>query len=184
MSVRTRESLNGWWDFIIDLSPESRGHHAPGPVPTEGWMEKAILVPGSWTRGGDTPDDEKLKKIPWASWRTFDSMGYPAEWDAANTAWYRCIFSIPDNRNGRRYSLHFGGILREAWVFVNGKEAGHSANGLLPLDCDITHLVYQGENRLVVYVTDYRRDEKGKVFTLKTLGRLVNCTRNGEFRTK
>lgn len=165
--VRARTCLNGWWDFLPDLSKSGATHHAPGAVPKDGWLAKAVLVPGSWSRGEEGADNEKVRTdSAWSGWRMSDSYGYPAEWDGTHTAWYRRSFRSDRIDPHKRYVLQFGGVLRESWIFLNGKEAGRRIEGIMPSEHDVTALIRPGENELAVYCTDYRRDENGRTFVL------------------
>ncbi len=168
--MRDNLCLNGWWDFWPVLAAEGAGHLPPGTLPSAGWQAGGMLVPGSWTRGGAGPLNEAVRRgggdsLPWAAWRISDNYGYPAAWDATCTAWYRRSFEIEAVVPGRRYELSFGGILRQAWVYVNGALVGQTFNGTMPYRFDCTEAVRAGPNELAVYVTDYRRDAKGKSFT-------------------
>lgn len=163
-ALRTETSMNGWWDFRPDLSEEGKHYREPGDIPADGWLPERVLVPGSWTRGGDPTQEQAPERRPWETFRIFDSFGYPAEWDETNTAWYRRTFTLDEIRSDRRYFLHFGGVLRYAWYFVNGQCVGRSTDGILPSEHDVTDAIRSGENELVVFVTDYERNEKGKTF--------------------
>ena len=160
---RSKVCLNEWWDFLPILSESGLKHSPPGPIPDQGWIEKGILVPGSWTRGEQKWIPAK-ERHPWETWGVFDSYGFPAEWNDTNTAWYRRTFPLEAVESDRRYFLYFGGILRESWVFVNGKEVGHAMLGIMPKEYDITTVLKTGQNEIVVYITDYRRDENGRTF--------------------
>ncbi|MDZ7316346.1 MAG: hypothetical protein ONB24_09515 [candidate division KSB1 bacterium] len=163
--LRAEVSLNGLWDFYPVLDEKRLGWHRPTALPQDGWLEEAILVPGSWTRGYKNPGDDNPAQCFWAEWRLFDSYGYPEEWNRTQNAWYRRTFFLNDVRRDSRYFLRFGGVLRESWVFVNGMTAGISLNGILPKEYDVTELLQTGENVLHVYCTDYRRDENERTFT-------------------
>jgi hypothetical protein len=160
--LRNRQSLNGWWDFLPVLTPEAKKHVPLGPVPREGWLSGAILVPGSWTRGHCVGEDNPDR--PWDAWRIFDSYGYPAEWDGTATAWYRRSFRAPSLAAGQRLWLEFGGITRLGYVLVNGQLVGSAWDSLMPSEYDITDVLRPGDNELVVYVTDYQRNDKGKTW--------------------
>ena len=164
MTTRERMSLNGWWDFLPDLSEEGTRYRPPGDIPGSGWNTGAILVPGSWTRGTCTPSEDDQKSKPWEAWRVHDSYGYPPQWDKTCTAWYRRSFNLADPQPGRRYFLHFGGVLRYAWYYVNGLLVGRSTDGIMPSTHEITSAVRKGDNALHVYVTDYERNAEGKTF--------------------
>ncbi len=164
-SARAQVMLNGMWDFCPILDERRQGWHRPAGVPQEGWLSEAVMVPGSWTRGfGNPGEDDPLKKF-WAKWRLFDSYGYPEGWDKTLTAWYRRTFTLDEVRKDSRYFLYFGGVLRESWVFINGQTVGISLNGILPNEYDVTEVLQPGQNVLLVYCTDYRRDDNGRTFT-------------------
>jgi beta-galactosidase/beta-glucuronidase len=68
--------------------------------------------------------------------------------------WYRRTFSLPEGWPGRRVLLHFGGVDWEAKVLVNGKDAGEHRGGYDPFTFEITELLKEGENEVVVRVWD------------------------------
>ena len=165
-TMRTHQLLNGHWDFLPVLGAAGQGHRPPSEgIPSTGWLPAAMPVPGSWTRGESDAGMAYEPGVPWAAWRLFDNYGFPAEWDEMDTAWYRRSFEVQEVSRDAVYTLHFGGILRQAWVFLNGVEVGQSENGIMPLECDVTGVVREGGNKLVVYVTDYRRNAEGKTYT-------------------
>ncbi|HQQ32189.1 MAG TPA: glycoside hydrolase family 2 [Rectinema sp.] len=67
--------------------------------------------------------------------------------------WYRRIIEF-ENSNGRRILLHFGAVDQCCMVFLNGIRVGEHNGGYLPFFFDITELVRQGDNTLVICVTD------------------------------
>ena len=159
---RSSESLNGWWDFLPVLTDEGKVFAPPGAIPSQGYLPSAVLVPGSWSRGANGDPRPNLAK-PWEQWRVFDSYGYDPKWDTTTTAWYRRTFSVSPQA-GRRLFLDFGGVLRRSWVFVNGQEVGQTTDAIMPAEFDITDAVKDGQNELVVYVTDYERNADGKTY--------------------
>lgn len=68
--------------------------------------------------------------------------------------WYKRSFSLPDGFRKDRVLLHFGAVDQSCRVFVNGKAVGGHEGGYLPFCCDITDALAEGENTLVVSVTD------------------------------
>ena len=68
--------------------------------------------------------------------------------------WYRRSFTVPAGWNGRRIQLHFGAVDWQATVFVNGKEVGEHKGGYDPFSFDITAALGDGEQELVVAVSD------------------------------
>lgn len=79
--------------------------------------------------------------------------------------WYRRKFILRDCFIGKRTLLHFGAVDWKCSVFVNGKPAGSHQGGYVPFTLDITELLNDGENELVVRVydpTDSSWQDRGK----------------------
>ncbi len=68
--------------------------------------------------------------------------------------WYRRAFQVQDRREGWRVLLHFGAVDQECTVWVNGQTAGSHAGGYLPFSLDITQLLTDGDNELLVRTVD------------------------------
>jgi beta-galactosidase/beta-glucuronidase len=72
--------------------------------------------------------------------------------------WYRKTFTVPPAFAGKRVLLHFGAVDYEAWVWVNGQWAAWHEGGHTPFSADITHLLKDGENVIVVKARDDSHD--------------------------
>lgn len=68
--------------------------------------------------------------------------------------WYRREFDRPVTKEGERVLLHFGAVDWQTKVYVNGKEAGQHTGGYQHFSFDITPLLTDGKNELVVDVYD------------------------------
>ena len=68
--------------------------------------------------------------------------------------WYQRTFALPEGFRKERVLLHFGAVDQSCEVLVNGKPVGGHEGGYLPFTCDITDALTEGENTLVVSVTD------------------------------
>jgi hypothetical protein len=66
--------------------------------------------------------------------------------------WYRRKFDVPQAMKNKRVRLHFGAVDYEARVWVNGRPAGSHIGGSVPFVFDVTSLLRDGENELVVNV--------------------------------
>lgn len=65
--------------------------------------------------------------------------------------WYRKTFHVPESDLGRKISLQFDGIYRDARIFVNGFLLGQEPSGYLGVSYDITdYLNYGGDNTIAV----------------------------------
>ncbi|MBE5785643.1 MAG: glycoside hydrolase family 2 [Clostridiales bacterium] len=70
------------------------------------------------------------------------------------TLWYFRRFTLPVGFNRGRILLHFGAVDQEAIVCLNGKLLGTHRGGYLPFSFDITDVLVNGENELLVKVRD------------------------------
>ena len=68
--------------------------------------------------------------------------------------WYRRTFELPASMKGKRVLLHFGGVDYKTWVYVNGKLAGTHTGENAAFCFEITPLLKEGANELVVRVFD------------------------------
>lgn len=73
--------------------------------------------------------------------------------------WYRFTLKVPDDASKKPLKLFFGGVINEAWVWVNGEYAGHRPWKLwwagrkpLEMEVDATGLVRPGDNLITVRV--------------------------------
>ncbi len=63
-------------------------------------------------------------------------------------------FSVPEAWEGKRVLLHFGAVMRDAVVSVNGHELCRNQNGYLPFSAEVTEVLRPGENELCVTVVN------------------------------
>ncbi len=70
--------------------------------------------------------------------------------------WYQRYFTASKSKDHRQI-LYFAGVSYEAAVWLNGKEVGHHEGGFTPFQFDITDLMVDGENDLVVMVNNNRK---------------------------
>lgn len=73
--------------------------------------------------------------------------------------WYKKSFTIPENMKGKNIIINFGAVDWQCKVFVNKSLAGTHTGGYATFGIDITKLLVDGENELVVCV--YDPTEKG-----------------------
>ena len=123
-------SLNGEWEFAFDFgrSGEERDMH----------------------RGGEYT--HKIT-VPFCPESELSGIGYR---DFMPAVWYRKRISV-EKLDGRRAILHFGAVDYESRVWVNGKLAGVHKGGYCAFEYDITELLSEGENTVVVSAQDDNR---------------------------
>lgn len=96
----------------------------------------------------DLPHDWAVEQ-PFSSNASF-SHGFKAigrNFPDASVGWYRKSFTIPQTDLGRRISIAFDGVFRNAIVWVNGHYLGTNESGYTGFQYDITdYLNYGGRN--------------------------------------
>jgi beta-galactosidase/beta-glucuronidase len=68
--------------------------------------------------------------------------------------WYRRQFDAPERPAGHRALLHFGAVDWHATVWINDVEVGEHKGGYTPFTFDITDVLVDGEQEIVVSVWD------------------------------
>ena len=120
-------------------------------------MKRDSFLPlgGEWqlaVKKGDKETDLGSIRVPFPPESRLS--GIEREMERGERYLYRKDFTIPNNFKKDRVILHFGAVDQIASVFVNGKEIGAHVGGYLPFSFDITDAISEGENNLLVEVTD------------------------------
>ena len=75
------------------------------------------------------------------------------EFPATSIGWYERTFTLPATDEGRRISLDFDGVFRDAVVLFNGFYLGRNLSGYAPFSFDVTdYAVYGGKNVVTLRV--------------------------------
>ncbi|WNQ10041.1 glycoside hydrolase family 2 TIM barrel-domain containing protein [Paenibacillus aurantius] len=72
--------------------------------------------------------------------------------------WYRRQVTLPEGMAGKRLILRFGAVDYQAWVWVNGQMAAFHEGGHTPFAVEITDLIREGSNEIVVKARDFDED--------------------------
>ena len=151
VSGRKTVSLNGEWNYIVDV--QETGYYDYRMNPTS-WGFFLNTRP-------ETPKD--LVEYDFGKSPT---MTVPGDWNTQDprlffyegTVWFKRDFTFHPEP-GRRTLLYFGAVNYEARVWVNGKEAGRHIGGFTPFNLDVTELLVDGDNFVVVKVDNKRHAE-------------------------
>lgn len=126
-AFRQRLDLSGFWEFCFD--PDDRGRergYASGLVAARAEGRRPIAVPGSY--------NDQLE----------------AGRDYLGPVWYERRFDLPWGWRGQRLFVRFGSVNYHATAWLNGRELGEHEGGHLPFGFEITELVHDANNTLVV----------------------------------
>ncbi len=141
-------SLDGVWKTIVD--PFENGYYDYRRMP----------IKNGYGADKDITDKTVLQEYNFATDKT---LFVPGDWNTQRpelyyyegTVWYRNRFQY-QLKDNKRVFLHFGAVNYEAIVFVNGNEIGKHIGGFTPFNLEVTGLLKNGENSLVVKVDNKR----------------------------
>ena len=144
---RPTTSLNGDWNYVVDV--QEQGYSRFG--------EKEY---GFFKNIKPRTPDEKIEYDFDAS----PTLRVPGDWNTQEPKlffyegcmWYHHRFDYHP-RAGRRTLLYFGAVNYDALVFVNGKRMGHHEGGFTPFCFDVTDVLRDGSNFVIVKVNNKRR---------------------------
>jgi len=143
VSHRSTISLDGNWNTIVDPYETGMGaKYFSHPRP----IEKGEVVEIDFARA--------------------PKLHVPGDWNTQRESllfyegpvWYQRQFSYKKRANVRAF-LYFGAANYLARVWLNGKQAGEHIGGFTPFNFEVTPLLADGENSIVIEVDNTRRDE-------------------------
>src|SRR5438270_12572741 len=142
-------SLDGQWKTIID--PYESGYYDYRYLPSPNGYFK------------DTKPKTKSDLIEY-DFDTSGSLKVPGDWNTQEerllfyegTIWYKKSFDYQRNANTRLF-IYFGAANYLADVYLNGEKIGRHEGGFTPFNFEITKLVRDTGNSLIVKVDNKRR---------------------------
>ena len=146
---RKTVSLDGQWQAIID--PYESGYYdyryqpsANGYFKNAKPKDKSELIEYDFDKSGTL-------KVP-GDWNTQSDQLFFYE----GTVWYKKSFDYQRRPNTRLF-VYFGAANYQADAYLNGEKVGHHEGGFTPFNFEITSLVRDTGNFLVVKVDNKRR---------------------------
>ncbi len=152
-NVQHRESisLNGEWNYIVDVQEEGYYDYRMKP------MNNGFFINQKPSRPEDLIeydfDKSKSMTIP-SDWNTKDNQLFFYE----GTVWFKKSFTFHP-KAGKRSILYFGAVNYEAIVYVNGKRVGSHVGGFTAFNFDVTDVLKDGENFVIVKVDNKRHKD-------------------------
>ena len=150
---RPQVSLDGPWHYIPDPYREGWGSPLPDQAGPRGYAANAHYVPGGPLVQYDFARSPTLN-VP-GDWNSQEKSLYYYE----SLLWYQRDFTVHPKPHTRLF-LHFGAVSYTASVFVDDQHACDHEGGFTPFDCDITGLVHDGDNFVVVGVDNTRKVDR------------------------
>ena len=149
-------SLNGEWNYIVDVQEEGYYDYRMNPTPWGFFRNAKPQKPEDLIEYDF--DKSTTMQIP-GDWNTQDERLFFYE----GTVWFKKNFNVKTDDGfieGRNKALlYFGAVNYDCRVWVNGKEAGHHVGGFTPFNFDVTEMLKEGENTVIVKVDNKRHAE-------------------------
>lgn len=149
--ARQTTSLNGAWNYIVDVQEEGYYDYRMKPTPWGFFRNQKPQQPEDLIEYDF--DKAPAMQVP-GDWNTQDERLFFYE----GTVWLKRSFDYHPQA-GKRTLLYFGAVNYDAHVFVNGQETGHHTGGFTPFNYDVTKLLKDGENTVIVKVDNKRHKE-------------------------
>lgn len=145
---RPGTSLNGSWHYIVDRDRTGWGFNPDKPNPN-GYAKNA-----HYTASGPLVQYD---------FSTSPTLRVPGDWNTQKRSlffyegmvWYERNFTWHVTPHTHVF-LHFGSANYKAHVFVNGQHVCDHEGGFTPFDCEVTGVVHDGTNFVVVAVDNRR----------------------------
>lgn len=125
-------NLNGEWEFLFDFGNSG--------------IERGLQHYDSFRSNEVRPIT-----VPFCPESRLSGIGY-VDWMPA--VWYSRTFELTKEQLGGRVLIHFGAVDYHSVLWVNEARAGEHKGGYSSFTYDITDLVREGENRIILYAED------------------------------
>jgi len=154
---RNTLSLSGKWNYIID--PYETGYYDYRYKPFD-----EMKNPGDGAFFLDRTQKDPSHLIEY-SFDKSPNLMVPGDWNSQDdkllyyegTIWYRKTFDYAKTAENNRVYVYFGAANYESDVYLNGKKLGKHIGGFTPFNYEITSLLKEKGNSLVVKVDNKRK---------------------------
>lgn len=151
--ARQTTLLNGDWNYIVDVQEEGYYDYRMN-VSRWGFFQNAKPQRPEDLIEYDFDKAPKMQ-IP-SDWNTKDEKLFFYE----GTVWFYRKFNVESSKlKDSKKLLYFGAVNYDCLVYVNGKKVGHHIGGFTPFNFDVTDLLKEGENVVIVKVDNKRHAE-------------------------
>jgi beta-glucuronidase len=165
-SSRCIQTLNGKWNYIVD--PYEMGYYDYRSVPYDEYPKPADGAYYTNTKPKDKSDriEYDFDKSP--------TLLVPRDWNSQKenlfyyegTVWYKKSFDYRKTGDSKRLFVYIGAANYRSDVYLNGKKLGFHKGGFTPFNFEITDLVKEKDNFLIMKVDNKRKADE--VPTLNT----------------
>jgi beta-glucuronidase len=159
LQSRETNSLNGNWKIIVD--PYENGFYNYRYIPFE-----SLDNPGKSAFFTNSKPSHKSELLEY-DFDKAEELQVPGDWNTQmeklfyyeGTVWYKKSFEYYKSADENRVFLYFGAVNYQADVYFNGKKLGRHLGGFTPFNFEVTDLLKEKENFVVVKVDNKRKKE-------------------------
>ena len=156
---RSSTSLDGKWNYIVD--PYENGFYNYRYQPFEDQEQPAK---GAFFLNSKPANKSDLVEY---NFDESDTISVPGDWNTQKenlfyyegTVWYKKSFDYRKKQSSNRVFVYFGASNYETDVYLNGKKLGKHIGGFTPFNFEVTHLLKESDNHLIVKVDNKRKKE-------------------------
>ncbi|MCR5356258.1 MAG: DUF4981 domain-containing protein [Lachnospiraceae bacterium] len=142
-------SLNGIWKFKYSAGlDEAPGDFMMPEYECDRWDD--IRVPGHIQLQGYDRPQYVNSQYPWDGHEEYKVGSVPVKYNACGS--YVTYFDLPDDWNGSKVCIAFGGVESGYALWLNGRYVGYSEDSFDLHDFDISGFLVPGRNKLAVRV--------------------------------
>ena len=149
-------TLNGRWNYIVDVYESGYYNYRREP-------HDLSENPGAGAYFVNAKPKDMTDRVEY----DFDfapTLMVPGDWNSQKenlyyyegTVWYKKSFDIPNYDSSKRYYVHFGAVNYFAEVYLNGKKLGAHKGGFTPFNFEMSHLLKEKDNFIIVRVDNKR----------------------------
>jgi beta-glucuronidase len=144
-------SLNGEWHYIVDVQEEGYYDYRMNPTRWGFFLNAKPQRPEDLIEYDF--DKSPTMRIP-SDWNTQDERLFFYE----GTVWFKRSFQAVPVKDYRTL-LYFGAVNYDCHVYMNGRHVGHHVGGFTPFNFDVSDVLREGENVVIVKVDNKRHAE-------------------------
>lgn len=156
---RNSTSLDGEWHYIVD--PYENGFYNYRYEPFENQQN-----PGNGAFFTNAKRKNKADLVEY-DFDKMDVLSVPGDWNSQKeqlfyyegSLWYKKSFDYPKAGDDHRVFVYFGAANYQTDVYLNGQKLGRHIGGFTPFQFEVTELLKEEGNFLIVKVDNQRKKE-------------------------
>ena len=156
---RPAKSLNGQWNYIVDPYENGFYNYRYEPFDQQKKPGKGAYFTNSKPNNPSDLIEYDFDKS--------DTISVPGDWNTQKeklfyyegTVWYKKSFNYPKSKDENRVFVYFEASNYQTDVYFNGKKLGSHTGGFTPFNFEVTNLLKDHDNFLIVKVDNKRKKE-------------------------